>query len=302
MQARLVARALVVSAALALGVLAELGAAAQTSACDRACLKGFVDGYFDALAKRDPSRLPVAAAFKYTENGRVLELGEGFWHTAGAPLRYRDYVLDPEAGGAAAFTALEEYDGVAQMFLRLKVVDRKITEIETFVVRVGDQRWFAPQALDGLSGIFAEPVPAAERHTRAQLSAAADAYFTAVETEGTPQFVQAPFGPGLKRFENGQQTTNVTSSPILERHTWTPELQLERASYKGTLVRDRRYPLVDVEHGIALAVATFRREGPDTPTLLLAEMFKVTGGKLREIRAVILNLPNGAGTGWSGAP
>ncbi len=34
-------------------------------------------------------------------------------------------------------------------------------------------------------------------------------------------------------------------------------------------------------------------------TLLLAEMFKVTGGKLREIRAVILNLPNGAGTGWT---
>jgi site-specific DNA-adenine methylase len=30
-------------------------------------------------------------------------------------------------------------------------------------------------------------------------------------------------------------------------------------------------------------------------------MFKYSGGKLREIRAVILNLPNGAGTGWSTA-
>ena len=28
--------------------------------CDRACLKGFVDGYFEALAARDPKRLPVA--------------------------------------------------------------------------------------------------------------------------------------------------------------------------------------------------------------------------------------------------
>ncbi|HEY9181976.1 MAG TPA: hypothetical protein VIQ99_02180, partial [Gammaproteobacteria bacterium] len=174
-----------------------------------------------------------------------------------------------------------------------------ITEIETFVVRIGDQRWFAPQALKTLSGIFAEPVPAAARNTRAELTAAADAYFTAIETEGTPAFVQAPFGPGVKRFENGLQTTHVTENPILERHTWSPELQLERASYAGTLVRDRRYPVVDVEHGSVLAVATFRREGEHTPTLLLAEIFKVTEGKLREIRAVILNVPNGAGTGWS---
>jgi hypothetical protein len=129
--------------------------------------------------------------------------------------------------------------------------------------------------------------------------AAADAYFAAVQTEGTPKFVQAPFDPALKRFENGQQTTNVTEKPILERHTWTPILQLERASYAGTIVTDRRYPVVDTELGSMLAVATFRREGEHTSTLLLAEAFKYTGGRLREIRAVILNLPNGAGTGWT---
>jgi hypothetical protein len=35
--------------------------------------------------------------------------------------------------------------------------------------------------------------------------------------------------------------------------------------------------------------------------LLLAEAFKVTGGQLQEIRAVMLNLPNGASTGWNSA-
>jgi hypothetical protein len=292
-------RVLLVAVSICLGVGVQRDAASQNAACDRACLKTFVDGYFDALAARDPARLPVAAEVKYTENGRVLEIGEGFWKTSGTPFRYRDYVLDPETGGAASFTAFKEYEGTAQMFLRLKVVNRQITEIETFVVRVGDQRWFAPQNLENLSDIFAQPVPPGARHTRAELTAAADAYFTAVETEGTPQFVQAPFGPGLKRFENGLQTTNVKENPILERHTWTPERQLEAAAYKGTLVRDRRYPLVDLEHGSVLAVATFRREGEHTPTLLLAEIFKVTEGKLREIRAVILNVPNGAGTGWT---
>jgi len=282
------------------GSLLSTGAAAQNAtSCDNACLKGFMDGYIDALSHRDAAKLPVVKEVKYTENGRVLDLGQGFWLTAGAPIRYRDYVFDVSSGGVAAFTALKEYDATAQMFVRLKIASGKITEIETFVVRAGDQRWFAPQNLEHMSDLFAQTVPAAERHTREQLVAAANSYFDAIDTEGTPQFRQAPFAPGMKRFENGLQTTNVTSNPVIERHTWSPDLQLERASYKGIQVMDRRFPIVDLEHGTVLAVGTFRREGPDTSTLLLAEMFKVTGGKLREIRAVILNLPNGAGTGWT---
>ncbi len=293
-------RASALASLLIAGSLLCTDATAQNAAsCDNTCLKGFMDGYIDALSHRDATKLPVVKETKYTENGRVLGLGEGFWHTAGAPVRYRDYIFDPGTGSVAAFTALKEYDATAEMFVRLKIASSKITEIETFVVRAGDQRWFAPQNLDHMSDIFAQTVPAAERHTREQLVATANSYFDAIQTEGTPQFKQAPFAPGMKRFENGLQTTNVTEKPIIERHTWSPDLQLERASYKGTLVMDRRFPIVDLEHGTVLAVGTFRREGPDTSTLLLAEMFKVTGGKLREIRAVILNLPNGAGTGWT---
>lgn len=281
------------------GFIASEAPAQSAADCNRACLAALVDRYVDALAGRDPSALPITEGLKYTENGRVIELGQGFWKTAGAPLAYRDYVLDPESGGAAALTALREYDGIVQMFLRLRVEGRRIAEIETFVVRVGDQRWFAPENLEHLSDLYAQSVPVGQRHSRAELVAAADAYFTAVQTEGTPQFVQAPFDPALKRIENGLQTTNVTENPIMDRHTWTPILQLERASYKGTLVTDRRFPVVDTEHGSVLGIVTFRREGPDTPVLLLAEIFKVTGGRLREIRAVMLNVPNGSGTGWS---
>ena len=236
---------------------------------------------------------------KYTENGRVLALGDGFWKTAGSPTRYRDYVLDPETGGAAALTALHEYEGIAQMFLRLKIVNGQYKEIETFVVRVGDQRWFAPENLERLSNIYAEPAPAGERQTREEVTSIANAYFTAVQTEGTPEFVQAPFDPAMKRIENGLQTTNVKENPVMERHTWSPALQLERASYKGTMVTDRRFPVVDTEHGTVLGLVMFRRAEPNSTTLLLAEIFKITGGKLREIRAVMLNLPHGAENGWT---
>ena len=271
---------------------------AQSRMCDRECLLGFLDRYLDKLAQRDPVGLPVAEQYKYTENGRAIELGDGFWHTAGDRWDYRVDVIDPETGGALVMTAFDEYEGVAQMMLRLKIVDRKITEIETIVARIGDQGWFAPENLPNLSDIYSRPVPAREQHTREELVAAANAYFTAVHTEGTPEFVQAPFGAGMKRIENGVQTTHVTENPIVDRHMLSPGEQLERAFYKGIMVVDRRFPLVDIEHGIAVGMAAFRREGPDTTTLLFTEIFKVTGGELREIRAVMIDLPKGASTGW----
>ena len=69
-----------------------------SSACDRACLSGFVDRYLDALVAHDPSRLPVAKFVKYTENGQHIELGDGFWRTATGKGNYKFYVDDPEAG------------------------------------------------------------------------------------------------------------------------------------------------------------------------------------------------------------
>ncbi len=286
------------SIAAACGLFAADEGRAQ-STCDSGCLRGFIDGYLDALQARDPSRLTTADDVKYTENGRVLELGQGIWHTAGMPVRYRDYVLDPDSGNAAVLTAVSEYEGIAQLAVRLRIEGRLISEIETLVVRIGDQAWFKAEQLERFSDIYAATVPESERATRGQLIAAADAYFTAIQTEGTPEFVQAPFGESVNRYENGLQTTNVTENPIFERHRLSPDVQLERAFYKGNKVMNRRFPVVDVEHGSVLAIATFRRDGPDTPTLLLAELFKVTDGKIREIRAVMLNLPNGAGTGWT---
>src|SRR5882724_6448415 len=132
------ARTVALAGLLVAGNLLCTGVAAQNAAsCDKTCLKGFMDGYIDAVSHRDATKLPVVKEIKYTENGRVLDLGEGFCHTAGAPIRYRDYIFDPGAGSVAAFTALKEYDATAEMFVRLKIANSKITEIETFVVRVG---------------------------------------------------------------------------------------------------------------------------------------------------------------------
>ena len=283
---------------LVAGVTVE--AAAQGGDCDRVCLAGFLDDYLSAFAARDPSRLLVADDVRFTENGRELGLGEGAWRTAGPAIAYRDDLLDPISGGAARLTAFQESGGIAQLFVRLAVVDRRITEIETIVVRAGEVGWFAPDNLEQLSDLFSTPVDPAERHSREELIAGARAYFTAVETEGTPGFVQAPFAPGMNRIENGLQTTNVAQNPLSARHTWSANLQLERAAYAGTVIPDQRFPVVDTEHGSVLALAEFRF--PSGTRIQAAEIFKMTDGQLREIRAILRNLSEDAGTGWPAAP
>jgi hypothetical protein len=65
-------------------------AAAQGTACDRACLTGIADAYFAAIAAHDPAKAPVAPNAKFTEQTQVLKVGEGLWKTASeAPTTFK---------------------------------------------------------------------------------------------------------------------------------------------------------------------------------------------------------------------
>src|SRR3954465_12895200 len=102
--------------------------------CDRACLVGFIDQYLDALVAQDPQRLPVAANVKFTENGQRLTLGDGFWNSLRGKGTYRPDVAHPPAGQVGAFVTMREAPGTPLiMALRLKVENRRITEIEALL-------------------------------------------------------------------------------------------------------------------------------------------------------------------------
>lgn len=266
--------------------------------CDRQCLEGLVDLYMDSLARHDPSALPVSPQTKFTENGVALKLGEGFWRTAGSTA-YRLYAIDPENGAAALEAVVGDTAEPAHFLLRLKVENKRIGEIETAVVHKGQAGFYSPEKLRETPALFTQAVPVPERNTREELVAAADSYFVAIETEGTPEYKRAPFAPGMNRFENGTQTTNVSVNGGPVR---SADEQLDQARFKGIRVTNRRYPVVDVERGIVLGIVLFRG-GPARPTSetvgFIAEMFKINGGKLREIQAVIANRPAQVGTGWN---
>lgn len=284
---------------LAVAIVAAVSLrAADTSGskrCGHACLQGFVDSYLDALAKHDPSTLPVAPSVKFTENGKALKLGEGFWKTAGAST-YRLYALDPESENAAAQAVVEENGGLDTFFVRLKLKNQKITEAETLVCRKGQAGFFAPEKLTTAPAIYSELLPESQKTARAQLIKQASAYFTAVQAEGTKDYRAAPLAPGMNRFENGVQTTNV---PVMGNPAMSGSEQLDKGIFKGLAIDHRRFPVVDTERGVVVGLILMHaNQNGKMGGILISEMFKIAANQIQQVQAVMVNVPNDSDTGW----
>jgi len=310
------------------------GLAAGQGKCDRTCLNGLVDQYLDAMVAHDTKLVPLAKNAKFTENGQKLELGDGLWNTMAGKGTYRLFVTDPDAGDVAFIGTIRE-DGrdpakpvPAVMALRLKVVDRQITEAETLVVR-NDSGTSAANNLEKLGAphpLFSQEIPAAERMSRADLVKTANMYFSGMEkNDGRGNY---PFTDDCNRIEMGRQTTNapvpadqVRPDPATASNysaSWSCMEQFKSGLLHFVYrIRDRRYVAVDQEHGLVFSFAFFDHPGgktrnfetpngrkvtagPTTPwTWELAEMFKIENGKLRQIEAIMDRSPYGMNSGWS---
>ena len=298
--------------------------------CDRSCLEGFVDRYLDAVLAHDPKLVPLAPDVRYTEDGQHLEIGDGLWRTMHAKGHYRLFVDDVPAGQVAFFGTIEEENrdpakGTAVlMALRLKIKDGKITEIEQLMAR--DEK--PALAMDGkqVDPIYLATVPQSERTSRAELIATANKYFSGMQkNDGKGDY---PFAADCNRLENGMQTTNAPT-PAGETRP-DPKTSIRYSSqwscmeqFKSGLlhfvsrIRDRRYVAVDEERGIVFAFGFFDHEGGDTRhfatpdgrqvvsgpvqpwTWELAELFKVQGGQIHRIQAILQRSPYGMNSGWS---
>ena len=126
-------RKIVCSISAGLIVLVFASNTAEAADCNRECLRGFVTKYLDALIAHKPGDLPLAANVKFTEDTVQMKVGEGLWKNATRLREYRLDVLDIRQGVAASQVVIEEGDNPVLLQLRLKVVDEKITEIETMV-------------------------------------------------------------------------------------------------------------------------------------------------------------------------
>jgi hypothetical protein len=252
--------------------------------CDRACLTGISDSYLKALIANDASQLATAAAVRFTENGKELQLTEGLWAVARELGSYRQDFAEAVAGQTAGFVSLQDDAGDVLLAFRLKVVNKEVTEIETTICRTGEATFFSPDALMH-NAMYDEEIAADARKSRDELIAIVDSYFAGIESSDGSAI---PFSTSARRNENGVTTGNGTGLK-----------NVAMFSYIETI--DRRYVLVDVERGAVLPWVLFQIPMGigGSRTLHLAEAFKVNaGGEIDDVQAIMVNQPLGTPGGW----
>ncbi len=300
-------------------------AARASGPCDRECLLGIADGYLNALAAKDASRVPVTPALKYTENGQRLRLGDGLWNSVTGRGTYYLPVADVTAGQVVTIATMREAGAPIILATRLKVEGRRVAEIEEIVAR-SEQGARNVEALGQPREAFDRLTPPADRVPRAELVRVANMYFTGMQlNDGKGQY---PFADDCHRIENGNHTTDARGregQPRPDPKTatnysamWTCREQFESGLlHFVSRSRDRRFVAVDEARGVVVAFVFFDHDagksrtfqtpggrtvtaGPTTPwTWHIAEVFKVEKGLLHEIEAVLEREPYGMTSGWS---
>ena len=188
---------------LAISASAWSKAVAQES-CDRECLSGFITQYMDAMIAHDPGRLPTAPNVKFTEDCKEIKLGEGEWKLITGLTDYRRDILDVRQGVAVSYLVIEENDSQVLFSLRLKIVDKKITEIETMAVHGQEEGMlFNLENLQTPSKMMTSVPDKAQLNSRDEMVEAALTYPAGLKI-GSFVKVDSPMAPDAYRYENGQ--------------------------------------------------------------------------------------------------
>lgn len=318
-----ICRAVPFASLAAMLTLATSSAFAADATCDRACLEGLVNRYVDALVAHDPGRIPVTPNVRFVENGVQLPLGSALWKTASARGTYSHYFADVTAGQAGFIGTLREHGQGLILVLRLAVQKGAIADIEQLAIRTRNVDEYEKLKLDPL---WLAPVDAPKRLSRERLAALADRYYTGMQGND-PKGDYSFFHKDCNRVEHGRQTTN--NAPSNYGHSDIPnfvtmgcEAQF-KTGFLGfvTLIRDRRYAVIDEERQTVLAFAAFDHNGSirkiplstgqmfnvppyfSTPrTLSIAEGFKIVDEKLRLIEATLTESPYGMRNAVDRAP
>lgn len=266
------------------------------SNCDRACLTDAMTRFLSSMVAHDPKLAPLADKVRFTEDTVEKPVGEGFWKTASNPRAYRTDFVDVREGIVAVHTNMEEAGKPVLFAARLKVVNKRITEIETMVVK--SAMLFSPQNLTEKSGPMTMMPDKAQLMPRDQMINIALRY---PEGLRVGSFVKSdvPFSPTAYRLENGVKMAGpgCTFQP--------PSCQDMKNQRLPTLAGMKsRVVAVDEEAGLVLLRLDF---GPGSlmggntngQSLVTFEGFKIYGGQMQAVEAIFTAMPLNTPDGWT---
>ena len=259
------------------------GSAAQAAECNRECLRGMITKYVDALVAHAPQSLPLAENVRFTEDSRQLALGEGAWKTVTRAGSFRQDYLDVRRGIAASHVELQEDGAQLQYSVVLRIVDQKITGIETLINRVTPTSKFQPDSLGKPLRKMNDPVPG-KRMSRDELIRVALTY---PEGLRIGNFADAtPFAKDAYRVENGLFIAGE-GCPRAN----CPGMYTQRVILHPNVIAS--VAAVDEDAGIVLLWMNFgytNSYGPNN-ALVTFEAFKIWGGEIQAINAFFRILP-----------
>ncbi len=286
-----------------LGLLACNPVNAQIG-CDRACLTGYIDAWFTGLTTNNTSAVPLAANAKISQNDRLTDLQGTFWDSASS-VPYRWDIANVRLGDTGTEAVIRNADGTLTMLIvRLKIQNGAITEIETVKTNQGESdRLWGPETLlaKGMSPMLTLSIPEPEQDSYYRLIAAAEGYWRAFQTNGTPAYHAAELATDAQRYENGLQTTGMVRDGLFV----TATSGFHAGRFIGRNLWNRRYPVVDEERGIVLSMVRFGlKDGMESQSVatsnnrVVGEFFAVQQGLIREVHAVLFNTPDSQPPVW----
>jgi hypothetical protein len=257
-----------------------------------------VTGYLYALLRHNTGKLPIAEGVRVTEDAVEKPLAKTGLLTTVTRLRgFRQDILDERSGMAGADVIVEESGAPVLLVVRLKVADRKITEIETVATHSrAEGLIFNIDGLSAPSEVMNYAPRPEQLASRDQAIKAALHYPAGLNSTETFAAVDAPFAPDAYRYENGQ----VMAGPDCKFAPGCENIATQSlAIFKRLGKVTTRVIGVDERMGIVWLRMSWgvRESGGDQLTVW--ETFKVYDGHIHAVEAFMRILPVAlANGGW----
>lgn len=279
---------------------------AQAPTCNSQCLNDIAKTYLRDVAKQDASHLPWADQVRYTDNNVAMMIGDGFWGAGPGIVEGGLFLPDPSTGNIVWFGISTEHGQSAYHGLRIKVSNKQISEVESYIARKEMQEVFAPTEGFKPDAVFTATVPATARRSREQLIALVDGYFNTKQQNSGQLFTA--FTNDCSQKTNGVSTT-AGDVYWAAKAVQGCEAQMQAGVYKpADRIRARRFAVVNEETGVVVALSIedhatryldYKIAGGKTLTVQVPtpnsrghlDLFKIENGAIMRIEGVSVSLP-----------